>query len=121
MMERSNEPVFWAPFGAGGMLAALVAPVLIFITGIAVPAGIILSADAMSYPRMLALAQDWFGKLCLFAVVSLFLWHAMHRVGISLHHLGVHVGPGVKIVIYGIALLGTVAAAYVLLAIGFGF
>ena len=36
-MKRANDPIFWSSFGAGGMLSALFGPVLIFITGIAVP------------------------------------------------------------------------------------
>ena len=39
-MKRSNEPIFWSLFGAGGMLSALVAPILIFITGIIAPIGL---------------------------------------------------------------------------------
>ena len=39
VMKRSNAPIFWPLFGAGGMLAALIGPALVFITGIAVPMG----------------------------------------------------------------------------------
>src|SRR5213076_842866 len=39
-MKRSNKPIFWSLFGAGGMLSALIGPMLIFITGIAVPTGL---------------------------------------------------------------------------------
>ncbi|MCC4119201.1 fumarate reductase subunit D, partial [Aromatoleum toluclasticum] len=46
-MKRSNAPIFWGLFGEGGMLAALFGPVLVFITGIAVPLGLLLPADAM--------------------------------------------------------------------------
>jgi fumarate reductase subunit D len=31
--KRSNAPIFWGLFGAGGMIAALVGPMLVFITG----------------------------------------------------------------------------------------
>ena len=37
-VRRSNEPLFWSLFSAGGMLAALLAPALIIVTGFLVPA-----------------------------------------------------------------------------------
>ena len=39
--KRSNAPIFWGLFGAGGMLSALLGPMLVFITGIAVPLGFV--------------------------------------------------------------------------------
>jgi fumarate reductase subunit D len=118
-MKRSNEPIFWSMFGAGGMLAALFGPTLVFITGIAVPLAIVVPQDLMSYPHMLALAQNWLGKLCIFAVVALFLWHAAHRIHIMLHDLGVHASTATRVVVYGLALLGTLVAAWALLVVGF--
>jgi fumarate reductase subunit D len=55
----------------------------------------------------------------LLAVVSLFLWHAAHRIFHVLHDVGIHVGTGAKLLCYGSALLGTVIAAAALLSIGF--
>ena len=78
-MKRSNAPVFWLLFGAGGMLSALVGAMLVFITGLAVPLGFGLPADAMSYERVLAIAQHGLGKAAIFAVIALFAWHAAHR------------------------------------------
>ncbi len=117
-MRRSNAPIFWALFGAGGMLAALIAPMLVFITGIAVPTGFLLPADALSYANVLALARNWFGKLALLAVVSLFMWHGGLRMYHSLHHLGFHSRAGAKVMIFGIALLATISAAWALLVLG---
>jgi len=117
--KRSNAPIFWALFGAGGMLSALFGPMLVFITGLAVPLGLLLPADTMSYPRMLAFAQHWMGKGFIFAVIALFLWHAAHRIFHSLHDIGIHAGLVAKLLCYGSALLGTVIAAYALLVIGF--
>jgi fumarate reductase subunit D len=116
-MKRSNEPIFWSLFGAGGMLAALIGPALVFITGIAVPLGIVFPADTMRYDHMLAFSSHWAGKCFLFAVIALFLWHAAHRIAIVLHDFGVHAVTLVKVACYGFAFAGTVIAAWTLLGL----
>ncbi len=116
-MRRTNEPIFWSLFGAGGVLSALLGPILIFITGIIAPIGLWLPSEAMAYPRVLAFAQSWFGKLMLLAVISLFLWHALHRIYHSLHDLGIHAGSAARILCYGFALAATLVAAYLLITI----
>jgi fumarate reductase subunit D len=118
-MKRSHEPIFWSLFGAGGMLSALVAPILIFITGIIAPIGVWMPPEALDYSRVLAFAQHWLGKALILAVISLFLFHAMHRVYHGLHDLGVHAGTGTMAAAYGSAALGTLIAAYLLFAVGF--
>ncbi|MFZ2649442.1 MAG: fumarate reductase subunit FrdD [Burkholderiaceae bacterium] len=118
-MKRSNAPIFWLLFGAGGMLAALSGTMLVFITGIAVPLGWPLPADLLSYPRMLALAQHWAGKGTLLIVIALFAWHAAHRILHSLHDFGVHLGAPAKLACYGGASVITLVSAAGLLAIGF--
>ena len=60
--KRSNAPIFWGLFGAGGMLAALFGPMLVFITGLAVPLGLLLPSGTMSYQNMLAFAQNFIGR-----------------------------------------------------------
>ena len=117
-MKRSNKPIFWSLFGAGGMLSALIGPMLIFITGIAVPSGFLLHKDTMSYERMLAFAHNGFGKIAILALISLFLFHGCHRMYHCLHDFGIHVGTGLKAAFHGFAAAGTVAAAFVLLLIG---
>jgi len=117
-MKRSDEPIFWALFGAGGMLAALVGPVLIFVTGIAVPLGFLLPQRTMSYGAMLAFTRNPVGKAAVLAVISLFLFHGCHRMVHSLHVLGFRTGPTARIAFYGFAILGTVIAALLLLRIG---
>ena len=118
-MKRSNAPIFWLLFGAGGMLSALLGPMLVFITGLAVPFGWPLRADLMAYPRMLALAQNWLGKGFLFVVIALFAWHAAHRILHSLHDLGIRAGTTAKLACYGAALVVTLVVAAGLLSIGF--
>ncbi|MCB1869309.1 MAG: fumarate reductase subunit FrdD [Gammaproteobacteria bacterium] len=118
-LKRSNAPIFWSLFGAGGMLSALFGPALVFITGIAVPFGFMLPADAMSYPKMLAFAQNFIGKGFILAVIALFLWFAAHRIYHSLHEVGIHAGVGAKLVCYGSAFIATVISVVVLLGLGF--
>jgi fumarate reductase subunit D len=119
ILKRSNAPIFWGLFGAGGMLSALFVPMMVFITGIAIPLGFLLPAGTMSYPKMLAFAQNFIGKGFIFAIISLSLWFAVHRVYHSLHEFGIHAGTGAKLLCYGIAMAGTVVSAFVLLRIGF--
>jgi fumarate reductase subunit D len=118
-MKRASDPIFWALFGAGGMLAALVGPVLIFITGLAVPFGFILPQQTMSYGNMLALAQNPIGKLAILAVISLFLFHGCHRLFHCFHDVGIRSPAAGKFVFFGFATTVTVITAVLLLAIGF--
>jgi len=116
-VKRSNRPIFWSLFGAGGMLAALVGPVLIFITGIAVPLGL-LPRDTMSYGRVLAFAQSGLGKVAILALIGLFLFHGLHRIYHCLHELGLPLGHGGMALFHGLAAAGTLVAAYLVIAIG---
>jgi fumarate reductase subunit D len=118
-MKRSNAPIFWALFGAGGMLSALTGPVLVFITGIAVPLELLLPQETMSYANMLSFSRSIVGKLFILAIVVLYLWHAAHRIFKTLHDVGIHPGPASKLACYGTAFAGTVIAGYAVLAIGF--
>ncbi len=98
------------------MFSAFVTPVMIFITGIAVPLGL-LSVDAVAYDQILALARNPVGKLALFVVVFLPLWHSAHRLRMTLHDLGVPGARAVMFACYGLATLGSIAAAVFLLRI----
>ena len=117
-MKRSNEPIIWLLFGAGGMLSALIGPVLVLITGLLVPLGI-LPKDTMSYQRVLAFLQNPVGKLALLAVISLFLFHGVHRFVTTLNDYGLRGGHTVMTVFVGIAALLTAVTAGLLLGIGF--
>lgn len=109
-VKRSNKPIFWSLFGAGGMLSALVGPVLVFLTGIALPLGLGFDAEGLSYARALRLLQHPLAGVALAAVISLFLFHGFHRLYHTLHDLGVPVGPGLKALCHGLAGLGSLLA-----------
>ncbi len=117
-MKRSNAPIFWSLFGAGGVLSALIGPILVLITGIAAPTGIGMPASALAYARALEFARSLGGKTALFVIIAFFLWHAVHRIYHFLHDFGVHPGTLTRVMLYGSALAGNVATAWILLAIG---
>ena len=112
-LKRSNKPIFWSLFGAGGMLSALTGPALVFITGIAVPLGVV----NLGYERALGFAQNGLGKLAIFVLISLFLFHGCHRLYHCLHDFGIHVGAGIKAAFHGFAFLGTLVTAALLASI----
>jgi fumarate reductase subunit D len=112
-MARSSKPILWLPFAGGGLVAALIIPVLILITGVLVPLGMVY----LPYEKMTAFAQNPLGKLILFGTVALPAWHAAHRLRMTAHDLGLGGGAVVKALCYGSAGVLILAAAGALLAI----
>ena len=112
-MARSNKPILWLPFAGGGLVAALITPVLILITGVLVPLGI----RHLHYETIAAFAHHPVGKLILFGAVALPAWHAAHRLRMTAHDLGLGGGVAVKAVCYGTAWLNILVSAGALIAI----
>ena len=113
-MAKSNKPIFWGLFAAGGTLAAFLAPVLVLLF-LLVALGY--APDVLSYNQMHAFASHWFGKLFLWGVISLFLWHAAHRLRVTLHDFGLRQDAIVAVVVYLVAAAGTVLSVLYLLRI----
>ena len=109
-MRPSNEPLFWSLFSGGGMVAALVAPALILVTGLLLPAG------AVEFDRMHAVLTNPLGRLVLFGVCALTFAHAAHRFRHTLVDLGMKpMATPVAIGCYAVGLLLTVWAGVVAL------
>ncbi len=99
---RSDEPIWWSLFGAGGTWFAMLTPVTVLVIGILVPLGII-DSDALSFERVHRFATSIIGALFIIATLALPMWHAMHRVHHGMHDLKFHTGTTGKVACYAIA------------------
>ena len=115
-MKRSPEPLVWLLFSGGGMAAALLVPVLLFLFGLAFPFGWV---EPPSPEHLTALVHNPVTKLVLFGLCALGLFHFAHRFrytlydGLKLQRFGVLIA----IVCYGAAVVGSAVSAVVLLTV----
>lgn len=113
-MAKSNKPIFWGLFAAGGTVTAFVTPALVLVT---LFAAMKFSPDMFTYDHMHAFAAHWLGKLIIFGVILLSLWHAAHRLRVTLHDFGVRADGAVAVIVYSMAGLGTLMTLVYLLRI----
>lgn len=112
---RSHEPIFWGLFGAGGMLTAFLTPVMILITGLLIPLGII-DQSHFNYHTLHSFATTWYGAGIILVLISLPLWHTLHRIFHGLHDLGIKRGRDLQQVsCYGFAFAVSVFTFTILL------
>jgi fumarate reductase subunit D len=107
-MARSNKPIVWGPFAAGGTLTAFLTPVLVLLTLLA---GLGHAPEILAYEHLRAFASHWFVKLALVGTVFLSLWSAAHRLRITLYDLGLRADALAATLVYAAALAGTGASA----------
>ena len=113
MRKRSNEPILWVLFSAGGVAAAFMIPILLFLLFVACPLGWM---KPPSYEGLLALVRLPLTRLVLFALCFLALFHWAHRFrytlydGLQIKHLNHLIFP----FCYGGAILGSALAGYIL-------
>lgn len=100
--KRSDEPVWWGLFGAGGTWFAMISPVTILVLGLLVPLGII-DAEALSYERVANFSTSFIGALFVIGTLAFPMWHAMHRVHHGMHDLKLHTGVVGKVACYATA------------------
>ena len=113
-MAKSNKPIFWGLFAAGGTVTAFLTPALVLLTLLPV-FGVM--PELLAYDNLRAFAGHWFGKLVLFGILLLMMWHAAHRLRVTLHDFGVRADGAVAVAVYLAAASGTLAAGYFLLRI----
>lgn len=112
-MKKTIEPFWWALFGAGGAISALFIPVLMFITGLAIPLGWI---ETPAYGSLLALVKLPLTRLFLFVLIFLSLFHWAHRFRFTLYD-GLqlkHLESLIVVICYGSAIAVTIFAAILL-------
>jgi fumarate reductase subunit D len=113
MITRHPEPLLWMLFSAGGVLSALLMPILVLLFGVAFPVGWL---AAPSHERMLVVLGHPLTRLVLFGLCVLSLFHWAHRFrhtlydGLQIKHLN----EVIALLTYGSAVVGSVAAAYLL-------
>jgi fumarate reductase subunit D len=113
MARRSLEPWLWLLFSAGGVVAALLIPILLLLFGLAFPLGWLSPPD---YDHLLAVLGHPLIRLVLFILCLLSLFHWAHRFRYTLYDgLQIkHLSEVVNVFCYGGAIVGSAAAAYVL-------
>src|SRR5262249_30360438 len=112
MSKPSLEPLLWLMFSAGGVLAALLLPVLLLLFGLAFPLGW-LTAD---HGHLLAVLDHPLTRVLLFVLFMLALFHWAHRFRYTLYDgLQIkHLNEMINLLCYGGAIVGSGVAAYLL-------
>ena len=109
---KTIEPLWWSLFSAGGVVAAFLVPVHLFLFGLAIPLGWV----SVSHARLLALVGQPVVKLYLFVLIALPLYHWAHRFRFILEDLGLHgLRIPLAVLCYGSAIVGTVGTLVVLI------
>ena len=113
MAERSSVAFFWALFSAGGVAAAFLLPVQVFLFGLAFPLGWI---EPPGYESLLGLLQSPVTRLYLLVLSVLSLFHWAHRFRYTLYDGAQikHLNEVIVVGTYGGAFAGSVVAAYLL-------
>src|SRR5262245_39422908 len=111
MAKRSIEPLLWTLFSAGGVMAALLIPVLLLLFGLAFPLGWL---TPPSHEYLLTVLRNPVTRVVVFLLCMLSLFHWAHRFrytlydGLQIKHLDELINP----FCYGGAIVGSVVAAY---------
>lgn len=108
-MAKSNDPLPWSLFAAGGMVAALLMPITVVFTGFAVLAGWITTE------QFAHLVHHPLARLYLFVLIFLSLFHGGHRTLLTLVDMGLKaMRPLLAVLLYGAAIVGTIWSAVLL-------
>jgi succinate dehydrogenase subunit D len=113
MIRRQAEPLLWMLFSAGGVVAALVLPAVLFLFGVAFPLGWLTPPPIA---QLTAVIGHPLARLAIVVVCTLSFFHAAHRFRYTLYDgLQIkHLNEIIAILCYGGAIIGSVASVYLL-------
>ncbi|MGE0825116.1 MAG: fumarate reductase subunit FrdD [Candidatus Binatia bacterium] len=117
MAKSKGEAFWWSIFSAGGVVAAMLVPIHIFLLGFVIPFwwG---SIDTFGYERMRGLLSHPVAKLYLLVLFIFPLFHCAHRIRHTLYDVGWReYQKPIAFACYGAAFLGTIVAAITLLSL----
>ena len=113
MIKRHPEPLLWMLFSAGGVVSAMLLPILALLFGVAFPLEWL---NPPEYAQLRALLTNPLVATVLFGLCTLSLFHWAHRFrhtlydGLQIKHLN----EVIAVVSYGVAIAGSVLSAYLL-------
>ena len=111
--KDTREPYLWGLFSAGGMVTALLLPVVVAILYVAAPLGWV---GTLEHGDLAPLLTHPLTRLVLLATVVVGLFHWAHRFrytlydGLQLYHLR----ELISVLTYGVAVVLSIVAAYTL-------
>ncbi len=109
--------LLWATFAQCAVITALIVPAHILVEGVLGPLGWVPYPDH-TYASFAAMLSNWLVKLYLLVLFATSFYVFAHRVRYLLLDLGVRSGKLVfGLLLYGLAAVGTVVAAYILFTV----
>lgn len=87
---RSDEPMYWLLFGAGGMVASMVLPAIMVVLIAAGYTSDDLNSGVLNLNQVHNIFSNWLLSLIVFGVVFLLSFYALHRMHHSSHDFGIH-------------------------------
>ncbi len=111
MARRTIEPFLWLLFSVGGVVAALLIPVLLLLFGLAFPLDLL---SAPGHEHMLVVLGHPLSRVTIFVSCTLLLFHSAHRIRFTLYDgLQIkHLNELIILLVYGAVLVGIAAAGY---------
>lgn len=110
--EARLEPMLWGLFSLGGFLTAFFLPVTMVLLFFAVPLGL-WPPDRIGYDAMSARLSELLVQFFFLLLIAGSLFHGMHRLRHILLDAGLRSADGaLSVVLYGIAVIGSLVALY---------